>query len=115
MGNAVFPPEFAGNRDVKERWQFVLDIEDHLWSRFNKEVVPLLGPRKTWSAEKETLEVDDVVIEIDENTPRGQWRKLRVCKVLPSEDGLIRRVEVINAGGKKYERAVAKLIPIVRN
>jgi hypothetical protein len=53
-------------------------IQEHVWSRFHHEVVPLLGPRKRWSSEFENLRENDVVIELDENLPRGMWRMLRV-------------------------------------
>jgi hypothetical protein len=60
------------------------------------------------------LKEKDVVMEIDDNLPRGVWRLLRVSKVIPSEDGLVRKVEVINVTGKTYSRAIARLIPIAR-
>jgi hypothetical protein len=54
-----------------------------------------------------------VVIEVDENVLRGEWRKMRVSQVFPSEDGLVRKVEVTNSSGKFYVRPIAKLVPIV--
>jgi hypothetical protein len=39
---------------------------------------------------------------------------LRISKVLPSSDGLVRKVEVVNPDGKFYVRPISKLIPIVR-
>jgi hypothetical protein len=56
-----------------------------------------------------------VVIELDENQPRGVWRLMRVSKIFPSQDGLVRKVEVKSTDNKTYTRPIAKLIPIVRN
>ncbi len=42
-----------------------------------------------------------------------KWRKMRVSQVFPSEDGLVRKVEVTNRCGKFYVRHIAKLVPIV--
>ena len=73
----------------------------------------MLGPRGKWKEEKEGLKEDDVVIEVDENTPRGEWRRMRVTRVFPSEDGLVRKVEVTNGRGKFYSRPISRLIPII--
>jgi hypothetical protein len=72
-----------------------------------------MGPRKKWTLQQEQIKEDDVVIEVDENVPRGEWRKMRVSQVFPSEDGLVRKVEVTNGCGKFYVRPIAKLVPIV--
>ena len=116
LGGAVFPPDFPeeeGNLD--QRLKYVITIQQHIWKRFQEEIVPLLGPRTRWSAERENIKVDEVVIEVDANTHRGSWRMMRVNKIIESEDGLVRQVEVINSDGKTYLRPIAKLIPIVRS
>jgi hypothetical protein len=51
--------------------KYQVEVQKFVWKRFFQEFVPLLGPRKRWSQEKENLEVDDVVIKLDENQPRG--------------------------------------------
>jgi hypothetical protein len=56
-----------------------------------------------------------VVIELDENQPRGVWRLMRVSKIFPSTDGLVRKAEVTSTDNKIYIRPISKLIPIVRN
>jgi hypothetical protein len=92
-----------------------VEVQKNTWKRFFLELVPLLGPRQRWSQEQESLKVDDVVIELDENQPRGLWRLMRVSKIYPSKDGLVRKVEVMSPDNKAYDRPIAKLIPIVRN
>ena len=74
----------------------------------------MLGPRKNWTKESPNLHENDVILEMDDNVLRGVWRLLRVTKVLPGEDGLIRKVEVVNSVGKTYLRPIHRLIPIVR-
>ena len=59
------------------------------------------------------MKLGDVVVEVDESTPRGEWRKMKVSAVLPSDDGLIRKVEITNGRGKFYVRPISKIIPIV--
>ena len=116
LAEAVFPPDVKDISQVKlsTRLRHQVMVQEHVWKRFHAEIVPLLGPRKRWSAEVENLKEDDVVLELDENLPRGLWRMLRVAKVLPSADGLVRKVEVANEHGKIYSRPISRLIPVVR-
>ena len=115
LGGSIFPTEQREDRNVKERYHLVQEIVRHFWGRFHKEMTEKLVPRKMWSQEKPSLEVGEIVVELDPNLPKGSWRMLRVNKVFPSSDGLVRRVEVSNSAGKTYERSIARLIPIVRN
>jgi hypothetical protein len=92
-----------------------IEVQQAVWKRLFLEFVPLLGPHQKWSQEQENLKVDEVVIELDENQPRGVWRLMRVSKIFPSQDGLVRKVEVSSTDNKTYIRPIAKLIPIVRN
>ena len=108
QAGAVFPPDVGAVTKVKlsDRLRHQVMVQEHVWSRFYHEVVPLLGPRKRWSAELENLKVDDVVLELDENLPRGSWRLLRISKIIPSSDGLVRKVEVVNQDQKVYTRPI---------
>jgi hypothetical protein len=117
LDDAVFPPDFPEDQrtNLDRKLKYQVEVQKFVWKRFFQEFVPLLGPRKRWSQEKDNLEVDDVVIELDENQPRGVWRLMRVSKVFPSKDGLVRHVEVMSTDNKAYKRPIAKLIPIVRN
>jgi hypothetical protein len=117
LASAVFPPDFPEDRrtDLDRKLKLQVEVQKNTWKRFFLELVPLLGPRQRWSQEQESLKVDDVVIELDENQPRGLWRLMRVSKIYPSKDGLVRKVEVMSPDNKAYDRPIAKLIPIVRN
>jgi hypothetical protein len=113
-GDSTFPPDLPKIRlDLQDRLKYQLEVQQHFWKRFQTEIVPLMGPRKKWTLQQEQIKEDDVVIEVDENVPRGEWRKMRVSQVFPSEDGLVRKVEVTNGSGKFYVRPIAKLVPIV--
>jgi len=111
---AVFPPNLPEGRiPLQERLKYQVEIQQHFWKRFQSEIVPLLAPRRKWLEEFGNLTEDDVVVEVDENTPRGEWRKMRVTRVFPSDDGLVRKVEVTNGRGKFYLRPISRIVPIV--
>jgi hypothetical protein len=72
QAGAVFSTDVGAVTKVKlsERLRHQVMVQEHIWSRFYHEVVPLLGPRKRWSAELENWKVDGIVLELDENLPR---------------------------------------------
>ena len=117
LAGAVFPPNICEEDTIKlsKRLQFQVEIQQHVWKRFQEEVIPMLGPRKKWCSEKPNLQENDVVMEMDDQLPRGAWRLLRVISVLPSKDGLVRKVEVRSSTGKTYLRPIHRLIPIVKD
>ena len=117
LSGVVFPPRSDESKafNLRDRYIFVVNLVNQFWRRFLKEMLQKLQPRRKWSLQQPNLTVDTIVIEIDPNLPRGQWRLLRVSEVLPSPDGLIRKVIVVNSNGKQYERAINRLIPVVLN
>jgi hypothetical protein len=115
VSGMIFPANSDTNLTHRERYKFVVSLVDQFWARFLKEMLAKLQPRQKWSLQQPDLTVDTTVLEIDPNLPRGQWRLLRVAEILPSEDGLIRKVIVVNSAQRFYERAINKLIPIVLN
>ena len=58
--------------------------------------------------ERENLKVNDIVLMISENTPRGKWPVGKVVDVFVSSDGVVRSANV-KVGGSVYKRPVAKL------
>jgi hypothetical protein len=115
LANAIFPPDFPEVTNLDRKLKQQIEVQKAVWKRFFLEFVPLLGPRQKWSQEQDNLKVDEVIIELDKNQPRGVWRLMRVSKIFPSQDGLVRKVEVTSTDNKTYIRPIAKLIPIVRN
>ena len=116
QAEAVFPPDVSEEDQLKlpTRLRHQIMMQQHVWKRFQEEIVPMLGPRSKWCREFENLKENDVVLEIDNSLPRGVWRLLRVVRLLPSTDGLVRSVEVLSAVGKTFLRPISRLIPITR-
>ncbi len=110
-----FPPDFPEVTNLDRKLKQQIEVQKFVWKKFFLEFVPLLGPCQKWSQEQENLKVDEVVIKLDENQPRGVWRLMRVSKIFHIQDGLVRKVEVTSTDNKTNIRPIAKLIPIVRN
>ena len=53
-----------------------------------------LQPRQKWVATRRNLQVDDVVVVMDDNSPRNCWKVARVKETFPDGDGLVRKVRI---------------------
>ena len=100
-----------------------------LWNQCNSDLgwddpIPLVV-RQKWHVEKRNVCVGDIVIIQDSNAVHGEWKLGRVIKVIPSNDGLIRRCQIqyklckeSGEMARKYtiiERAVQRLVVLKKN
>ena len=59
-----------------------------------REYIPTLQQRQKWICEKDNLKIGDVVLVVDNNSPRGRWLLGRVIKTFPGRDGKVRAAEI---------------------
>nr|CAH0103284.1 unnamed protein product [Daphnia galeata] len=78
------------------------------WRRWLQEYIPTITDRRKWLFDKNNLAVDDVVLVVTPNSPRGHWPIGRVTRVVLSPDGVVHSVFVKTSAGE-YHRPVAKL------
>ena len=52
------------------------------------------------------------MVEIDDNNPRGLWKKVLIKSIEPSNDGLIRKFFIQDSERRTYYRPITRLIPI---
>ena len=102
---------FQETKNPRKRVEFVQKIIDSFWTRWTRDVFPLLVPRRKWYSEKRNVQVDDIVIVQDGTAIRGKWKVGRVIDVYPENDGKVRNVKVKTASGK-YSRPVQKVAVI---
>ena len=57
-------------------------------------MIPTLQQRQKWIREKDNLNIGDVVLVVDDNSPRGQWLLGRVIKTFPGQEGKVRVAEI---------------------
>ncbi|XP_060574183.1 uncharacterized protein LOC132731902 [Ruditapes philippinarum] len=106
----------------RKRWRRIQYLANEFWVRWKREYLHNLQERAKWIPARRNLCVGDVVMIMDENLPRGQWRLGMVSEVFPSNDDLVRKVKVqvgepgLDNKGKRIrdmsflERPVHKLI-----
>ena len=65
--------------------------------------------RSKWTAQKEQININDLVLIKEDNVKRGQWPLGRVVEVHPGEDGVVRVVTVQTSKGT-YKRPAVKIL-----
>lgn len=84
-------------------------IADNFWKRWVREVLPCLTRRTKWHGSGESsINIDDVVIIVDENTKRNTWMKGIVLDTHRGKDGVVRSAVVRTENGI-LTRPVVKL------
>ena len=115
----VLPPPGTFQRaDVycRKTWRAVQFLANEFWSRWRKEFLLGQQQRQKWNTVHSNLQVDDIVLVMDKDLPRNQWQMGKVVETFPSEDELVRKVNVKVAGSDvPLSRSVARLILLLKN
>ena len=106
------PPGIFQREDIycRKRWRRVQHLANIFWSRWRKEFLCNLQSRQKWPHGKRNFKKDDIVL-LKEDAPRNQWPIARVVKAFPSEDGLVRSVNLRVSSAKSIlHRPIQKLV-----
>ncbi|XP_071094883.1 uncharacterized protein [Haliotis cracherodii] len=93
-GNSLPPGRFSVHDTYRRRWKHVQFLADQFWKRWLKEYLPGLQLRQKWLQSTVNLKVGDIVLLVNENSPRCVWPLARITNVFPGNDGLVRSIEV---------------------
>ena len=90
------PPGIFEKKDTlsRRRWRQVQYLADVFWKRWKKEYLPLLQQRQKWFKAERNFAIGDIVIVVDESTPRNMWPIGRITEVFPDKQQLVCRVKV---------------------
>ena len=108
----VVPPGSFAKNDTygQRRWRQVQYLADIFWRRWIREYLPMLQERQIWNKTRENIAVDDVVLVVDEKTPRGSWPLERVLEVHTNrKDGFVRSLKV-KTGTTVLIRPISKIV-----
>ena len=94
-GNPNFPPDVVNAKDLcsRKRWKHAQVMTQHFWKRWLREYIPALTERRKWKKDARNVCEGDLVLVVDENSPRGCWPLGRVLRALPGDDGKVRAAE----------------------
>ncbi|ODM93494.1 hypothetical protein Ocin01_13188 [Orchesella cincta] len=69
-----------------DKWQRAQQISQSIWHRWSNEYLNTLQQRFKWCTQNRNLQVDDVVLVKEDNTPPMQWRTGRIVQTFPGRD-----------------------------
>ena len=110
------PPGVFQKEDIylKKRWRRVQYLTNIFWTRWKREYIQNLQPRMKWNEVKRNLQVGDIVLIKQENTPRNAWPLARILQVKSDHHGLVRSAKVKTAA-TILDRPISKLILLQAN
>lgn len=75
-------------------WRRSQQLANRFWKIWVNEYLPTIAQRTKWYRKTEPLAVGDIVIVVNEGTPRNTWQKGRIIGVNPGNDGQVRSAAV---------------------
>ena len=98
-----------GAKLVREKWKHIENLTNTFWKQWSNEYLLNLQQRVKGTAKTPNMTPGDLVLMMEPNLPRGDWRMGIVTDLRKLRDGLVRSVHVRTAH-TRYERPVNKLV-----
>lgn len=90
---------------LRNTWKTSQVLANAFWKRWLAEYLPEITRRPKWFKPARPIQVGDVVIVVDPNSPRNCWPKDRIIATKVSKDGQVRSA----SGSGIYERPAVKI------
>ena len=109
-GPSFLPGMFSReDQYTNKQWKQVQYLSDVFWKRWTREYLPMLQERMKWRSFRRNLSVGDIVLVVDDSSPRCLWPLGRVLEVFPNKhDGCVRVARVKTKSGSLL-RPISKL------
>jgi hypothetical protein len=111
------PGQFTSKDLHTAQWRQVQYLANVFWSRWRKEFLPMLQPRRKCKCEQPNLQEGDLVLLRSKELARNMWPLALVTKAHESADRKVRKVELMTATDgikRSYTRPVNEVI-LLRN
>ncbi|KAL7880839.1 hypothetical protein SRHO_G00030930 [Serrasalmus rhombeus] len=104
------PPGVFNKDDnyANRRWKQIQYLTNVFWKRWCKEYLTQLQERQRWSTPARNFCVGDVVLIVDDTSPRNSWPLGRIVETFPDKKGFVRQVR-IKTKTNELRRPVTKL------
>lgn len=107
----VLSPTLTSDADVfRHRWRCIQHLANIFWTKWLKEYLPDLQMRHKWQRDKRNVQVGDVVLVVQENTPRGIWPLGLVIAVNEGADGHVRSCRLRLKNDSEISRPINKCV-----
>ncbi|CAB0044201.1 unnamed protein product, partial [Trichogramma brassicae] len=91
------------------RWRHTIQMKNHFWRRWQREVLQHMQLRQKWLKRMPALQPGDLVLLTDDLQPPQRWPLARIDMVHPGTDGLP-RVVTLRTPTTTLTRPIAKLV-----
>ena len=106
-GLLMHPPQLnEGN--PKFRYDYIERLVSEWWKLWLRHFVPNLQPRTKWVKLRQNIEIGDIVLVIDPDFKRGQWKMGKIIETYSGTDGNIRSAKIKTSTGN-YDRLITKM------
>ncbi|XP_046745661.1 uncharacterized protein LOC124410954 [Diprion similis] len=79
----------------RKTFEIAQNLANGFWKRWLREYIPTLLPRTKWCTPAEPLKLNDIVLVVDFQSQRNEWKKGRVIELFPNKsDNVIRIVKI---------------------
>ena len=107
-GAEILPPAPPDANVLWYTWHQSRALVDSFWKRWSRDYVAALQARPKWRSEEPNICVDDIVLLVDDQCRRGDWK---IGRVVATDGGeLVRTVIVRTASGKEFSRDRTKVV-----
>jgi len=89
------PGNFSSTELYSKQWRQVQHLANMFWTRWRKEYLPTLLPRRMWQGETRNLKEGDLVLLHCKESPRNYWPLAWITKAYVSADGKVRKVDLV--------------------
>ena len=109
-GNYAYPWGVTQESDTYRRcWRHVQHLVTQFWRKWLKLYIPELQRRQKWLKPSPNIKTGDLVLIVDENSPRGSWPLGLIQDTNVGRDGLVRSAK-IRTRSSVFVRPVTKLV-----
>ena len=98
--------------DARRQWKLAQHLTDAFWKRWLREYLPTIIARPKWADDTEQLKVGDLVLIVDFQSQRNDWKKGSIVDTYPGSDGVVRSARVRTPKGY-FDRPTHKLIKLL--
>lgn len=103
--------ESKKDTNQRKRYERLETIRHHFWLRWQKEYLAELQQRTKWRKGNAQLNIGDMVLLAEDNTPPLNWRLGRVLQLFPGPDGVARVAEIKTTRGS-VRRLFTRVCPL---
>ena len=99
------------NSSRMSKWQNIQNRVQTFWKLWSRDYLHTLNQRMIWQNKSNNLNIDQLVIIRDDNTPQSHWIMGRIQQVHCGKDGQV-RVATVKTSTSVIKRPIVKLIPL---